>query len=331
MNTRITARRAAVFAVAIAVTAAAPAQTRPGWTAATGVSASAAAVVSVSSGADRKTAETQALAQLTAYFRQSVTTSVTLRDTAVEGGPWRSEAEQIITAVSALDALDGVETEAWQDAPRGLWYARAALDKARGRAGYAALLDAVLAQAAAALAVPDPGAFAALSAARGAAVLAGRADAYAAVLALLDGPDRQADVAALNARAAAVTAAFFDAPIALRIQGDAGGRITNACNQALTAEGFRSAAPAAARARYALEAEVTYSPLGQRDRYYETRYLVDAAFVDTRDGAALFRFTVSGRELHPSSQAAADTRAEASAEKKAREEFSKRLRERLGR
>jgi len=307
-----------------------PAQTRPAWAGALGVTVDDAAVSSVSAGGDQKTAENQALAQLTAYFKQSVSTRISLSasERQVNGASVGSttEASQTIEAVSALDALMGAQTEAWRDDRAKTWYARAALDKAEGRRSYAAELDKALAGIAALIDRGGGLTFESAGRCGKAAALVEQADMYALVLSMLDGPDRRAEVTAAAAAVREARQWAAALPVDVRVTGDVNGRIKAAFAAAFAAAGYQTGGRSS---RYVLTATLTLSPSSASNRAFAS-YVIDAALLDTESGAALFTYTLTGREGHRD-QAQANNRAVIVAEQKIAAGFPEALREYLER
>jgi hypothetical protein len=286
-------------------------------------------VSAVGSGRDRRGAETGALAALTAYFRQSVTSVITINDTErqVNG---RSNTEslmsQSIEAAAALDTLMGAEIKnAWNDTRNKNWYAVAVMEKAKCGGLYAGELDKTITEIKALADVTGGVSFETITRCRKAQDILEKAGVYAQILAMLDGPDRQAELSRLGT---AVTAALAEAkaiPVDVRVTGDTNGRIRTAFAGAFIAEGFKTGNR---NSRFALEVSVSFVP-APRTAYYNTRYTVEAVLKDTRTGTELFSYSAADRESHPGTQGEADNRALAGAERKITEEFPAVVREYL--
>ncbi|MDR0710546.1 MAG: LPP20 family lipoprotein, partial [Spirochaetaceae bacterium] len=105
-------------------------------------------VSAVGSGQDRPRAEAGALGSLTAYFKQSVTSTINLIDTERQANGRStsdSRMSQSIEAAAALDALIGAEIKnTWHDAQNRTWYAAAVMEKVRCRELYSGELDKTL-------------------------------------------------------------------------------------------------------------------------------------------------------------------------------------------
>jgi hypothetical protein len=286
-------------------------------------------VAAVGSGRDRRSAETGALGALAAYFRQSVTNTVNINDSERQTNG-RSVSEirlsQTIEAVSALDTLIGAEIKsAWNDERTGAWFAVAVMDKAVCAERYAAELDRVVDGIYTLIDVSGGVEFETIVKCQRALESVGKADVYALILSMLNGPDRQAEISQLYATIAGTLAEAKAIPVDVRVRGDVNGRIKAAFAGAFTAAGFRTGNR---NSRYAMEVTITFTPAAQ-GRYFNSRYTVDAALTDTRTGATLFSYSVANRESHPASQGEADNRALIGAERKITEEFPGVLQEYL--
>ncbi|MDR3356855.1 MAG: hypothetical protein LBO04_06670 [Spirochaetaceae bacterium] len=309
-----------LFALAGFVSAAS--QSRPAW-----VDNPAAVypdrqyVSAVGAGPDRKAAESAALASLAAFFRQSVSTRSSIRDreTQVNGDYYsRSDISLSIETSAALDSLIGAETrETWNDTPNRLWYAVALMDKGKCAALYSAELDRTAREVEALTAMPDGPTFEAVARCGKARKLAADAAGYALVLSMLDGPDRRKEVSELAASAAAAQDKAKTIPVEVRVKGDSGGRIKAAFASALTAWGFKTGGRAS---RYVLDVTFTRTA-APRNAFFNTRYTVDAALIDTSDQAELFTFNIADRESHTAGQEDADYRALIGATRKIAEAF----------
>jgi hypothetical protein len=278
-------------------------------------------VSAVGSGPDRPRAEAGALGTLAAYFKQSVTSTVTITDTEqqVNGrSTLDSRMSQSIEAQAALDALVGAEIKnTWHDGRNKTWYALAVMEKAPCRAWYSGELDKTMDEIRALLDISGGISFETLRKCQKAQGLLGKADMYALILTMLDGPNRQAEVSRLAAAAADALAKAQALPVDVRVRGDVDGRIKAVFAGALTAAGFRTGSR---DSRFALDIVVTLTPL-TRNKYFNTRYTVDAVLQDTLTGAEVFTYNAGSRESHPASQADADYRAIIGAERRITEEF----------
>ena len=286
-------------------------------------------VSAVGAGADRQAAERNAVASLTSIFKQSVTSRVSITDSErqVSGSSFsESNLSQSIETSAALDKLIGAEIkETWGDTRNRVWYAAAVMEKSKCSALYAAELDKTVRDVKSLIAMPDGVTFEAVARCKKARVLTVNADTYALVLSMLGGQDRRREISAL---ASDVNAAFEEAksiPVDVRVKGDSNGRIKAAFANAFTAEGFRTGGRTS---RFVLEAALTTSP-APKTAYFNTRYTVDAALIDTGTGAELFTFNIADRESHPAGQEDADNRALIGAQRKIAENFPAALQEYL--
>jgi hypothetical protein len=286
-------------------------------------------VSAVGSGPDRRKAEAGALGALAAYFKQSVTSTVTINDTERQVNGRSSSDSRMslsIAAEAALDTLIGAEIRnTWNDPRTQSWYAAAVMEKAKCRGLYAGELDKTLAGIRTLLDISGGISFETVANGQKAQGLLEKAGMYALVLTLLDGPNRQAEVSRLGAEVAAVMAEARAIPVDVRVRGDVNGRFKAAFAGAFTAAGFRTGNR---NSRFALEAAVIMTP-AERGRYFNTRYTVDAVLLDTHTGAELFTYNAADRESHPASQADADNRAVIGAERRVAEEFPEILQEYL--
>jgi hypothetical protein len=286
-------------------------------------------VSAVGAGADRQTAEQNAAAALTSFFKQSVTSRVSISESERRvNGAYFHEAglTQSVEASAALDKLIGAEIrETWNDSLNGVWYAVSVMEKSRCSGLYEAELDKTLREASALIAMPDGVTFEAVSRCGRARELTAKADTYALVLSLLGGRDRHDEISGLSAGVNAALERAKAIPVDVRVSGDSNGRVKAAFSGAFAAEGFTTGGRGS---RFALEASFSTSP-APKTAYFNTRYTVDAALIDTGTGAELFTFNVSNRESHPASQEYADNRALLGAVKKITEKFPAALNEYL--
>jgi hypothetical protein len=286
-------------------------------------------VSAVGAGADRQAAERNAVASLTSFFKQSVTSRVSMTDSErqVNGSSFsESNLSQSVEASATLDKLIGAEVkETWDDTRNRVWYAAAVMEKGKCAALYAAELDKTVRDVKSLIAMPDGVSFEAVAQCKLAQALTVNADTYALVLSMLGGQDRRQEISAL---AADVNAAFDEAksiPVDVRVKGDSNGRIKAAFANAFTAEGFRTGSR---NSRFVLEAAMS-TVSAPKTAYFNTRYTVDAALIDTGTGAELFTFNIANRESHPAGQEDADNRALIGAQRKIAENFPTALREYL--
>jgi hypothetical protein len=286
-------------------------------------------VSAVGSGQDRRRAETSALGALSAYFKQSITSTISINDTEKQaGGQSLSESRmsQSIEASSALDALIGAEIKAtWNDTQNNSWYAVAVMEKLACAGLYAGEFDKAVKEIGVLTGGLEEVSFETITNCQKARRILEKADIYSLILSMLGGPNRQEEVSRLNA---VITAALAEAkaiPVDVRVKGDVNGRIRAAFAGVFTEAGFRTGN---SNSRFVLEAAMNLTP-ADKSRYFNTRYTVDAVLKDTRTGAELFSYNASNRESHPAGQAEADNRAVIGAEKKIASEFPAIMREYL--
>jgi hypothetical protein len=316
--------------VLFGVTLAANAQSKPAWVDnPSAVYPERFFVSAVGYGADRQGAERNALGSLTAFFRQSVSSrvSVTDRETQVNGRSVSSSAmAQSIEASAALESLIGAEAKAvWQDAANRLWYAVVVMEKAKCRELYSAELDKALREANALTDLSGGVTFETIARCKKARGLVGEADVYALVLSMLGGPNRSAEVSRLTAKADAALTEAKAIPVDVRVSGDTGGRIRAAFANVFTAAGFRTGNR---NSRYALDVTLTTAP-APKTAYFNTRYTLDAVLRDTQTGTELFSYNVANRESHPASQEEADSRVIIGVQRRIADEFPAALQEYL--
>jgi hypothetical protein len=283
-------------------------------------------------GTGRQAAERNAVGSLTAFFKQSVTSRVSISDseTQVDGhsvpGASVSSMSQSIEASAALDKLIGAEIKAvWNDTGVGLWYALAVMDKAKCRELYAAGLDKALAEITALIDLSGGVTFESIARCKKALGLVGEADVHALVLALLDGPNRQPEITRLVSQADAALNEAKAIPVDVRVSGDVNGRVKAAFAGIFTDEGFKTGNR---NSRYALEVTLVTAP-APKTAYFNTRYTLNAVLKDTKTGAELFTYNAANRESHPASQEDADGRMIIGVQRKITEEFPALLREYL--
>jgi hypothetical protein len=316
----------ALFGIGLAAFA----QSKPAWVDnPSGVYPVRLYVCAVGYGGDRQSAESSAVGSLTAFFKQSVRSSVRItdRETQVNGqSVSASEMAQSVEASAVLDSLIGAEIKAvWNDTQNRLWYAVAVMDKAACRGLYAAELDKAAREINALADVSGGVTFETIARCKRAQSRAGDAGMYALVLSLLDGPNRQTEISGLLAKVNAALAEAKAIPVDVRVSGDVNGRIRAAFSGVFTAAGFKTGNR---NSRYALEVTLSTAP-APKTAYFNTRYTIDAVLKDTRTGAELFTYNAANRESHPASQEDADSRVVMGAQRKITEEFPGVLQEYL--
>jgi hypothetical protein len=297
-------------------------------------------VSAVGTSSERAQAETAALGLLSSFFKQSISNTIIMRESQrQEGGRTLEQSEnyQSLEAISALDSLIGAEVkETYNDRQGRTWYAVVVMEKAKCAPLYLGELNRKVSEVN--TLIGGDITFETISRCQKAQVAAAEADVLALVLAMLGGANRQAEITALAATISSKLAEAKSLPIDVRVtmspeqerlQGmretDVINRVKSAFTTAFSNAGFRTGS---ASSRYALVVTVSIAPTTQ-NRYYNTRYNIDAVLKDTRSGAELFPFNRTNREAHPGSQEDANNRAILGAEKKVREEFPEVLRDYL--
>jgi len=259
---------------------------------------------------NRNAAENSAKAKLVSFFRQSVSSRITITDTEQQAGgrtvSTTSDMSLSIEAEAALDALIGVEIKTtWNDAGRKTWWAVAVMEKAQGRERYTAELNKTVNEINLLINVADGVSFNTLKKCRSARELLRKAEVYALVLSMLDGPNRQNEIIRLASKVDDTLKQAQSIPIDVRVTGDKDGRFKAVFAKAFTGQGFRTGS---ANSRFALVVKFSMET-APKNQYYNTRYTVDAVLKDTQTGAELFTFNKSDRESHPAGQVDADNRA----------------------
>jgi hypothetical protein len=308
------------------------AQNKPGWVDRPSVLFPDRLFVSaVGAAQDRRQAETGALGGLTAYFRQSITNSVNIRDAErQENGKSVSsvsELSQTIQAVSVVDSLIGAEIrDTWNDTRNGLWYAVAVMEKAKCAPLYAGELTKTFSEINNLIDISAGVSFETISKCRQATELIGKADVLALILSMLGGQDRQTEISNLSIASATAMNQAKAIPVDIRVlAGDRNGRIRSAFAGVFTNEGFRTGNR---NSRYALETTMVLTE-APKNKFYNTRYTVDAVLKDTQEGIELFSYNIASRESHTQSQEEADNRVYIGAVRKIEAEFPEILREYL--
>ncbi|MDR0539098.1 MAG: LPP20 family lipoprotein [Spirochaetaceae bacterium] len=271
-------------------------------------------------GKSRAAAENAAKINLAAIFKQSVSGTVTITDTEHQRGGKTvlnsNVYSQIIETATALDTLIGVEIkETWNGGKDG-WWALAVMDKARGCERYTGELNKIINEIE--RLVPDGlPALETVKHCDKARLLLADAEVYALILNVIGGGNRQPEIARLAAKVEKTRALAQAMPVDLRISGDLNGRLKAAFAGALSALGLNTGN---ANARYTLDIDFRLHAAPQ-NKFYNTRYTLNAVLADSASGTALFTWNVADRQSHPASQQEADNRAILGALRKIEEEF----------
>lgn len=299
-----------------------PAQAKPAWTDNPyAIYPARLYVCAAGLSPDRAAAEKNAAAALGSYFRQSVSSKVSVTDSEWQtagGSVSQSSMSQSVEASSALDNLIGAEIKAaWRDERNGVWYTLAVMEKAACAPRYEAEVHKAVDEARALIDMSRGVDFDTAARCRRAQGVVRKAQEYAQILSMLDGPDRLPELTRLNGEIDGALAQALAIPVDVRVSGDTGGQIKAAFAEAFTGAGFKTGNR---NSRFALEASLSIVPM-PKGAYFNARYTVDAALKDTQSGAELFTYNVSNRESHPASQENAADRAVAGALRAVREGF----------
>jgi hypothetical protein len=283
-------------------------------------------VSAIGTAKERAQAETAALGLLTASFKQSITNTITMRESETRSGNRTSSTSEnslAIEATSSLVLMGAQIKETYND--RQGWYAIAVMERTRCAPLYRAELEKKISEARSLIDISGGVTFETISRCRQAQAALAEADVAALVLAMLGGANRQAEVTGMAETVRNTLDQAKSIPVDVRVSGDVNNRIRNAFTTSFTNEGFKTGNR---NSRYALEVTVSIAPATQ-NRYYNTRYTVDALLKDTQTGADLFTFNITNREAHPGSQDEANNRAVIGAERKVSEDFPEVLQDYL--
>jgi hypothetical protein len=282
-------------------------------------------------GRDRTAAENNAKAALVSYFRQSISNQILITDTEqqVNGRSTSSSSDmsQSIEATAAMDTLIGVEIKAtWHDTKNKTWWAVAVMEKAQGRERYASELNKTISDINLLSDVSGGVSFETLEKCKSARELLPKAELYVLVLSMLNGPNRQAEFSKLVSKVDAALTQAKSIPVDVRVTGDVGGQFKAVFAKAFTGLGFRTGTT---NSRFALVVTVNFEPAPQ-NRYFNTRYTIDAVLKDTQSNSELFTYNIADRESHSLSQAEANNRAVIGSVQRIEKEFPGILKEHLG-
>jgi hypothetical protein len=266
-------------------------------------------IAQVGNGADRALAEKDALARLSAYFRQNIQgeqTSSTRYQEAIRNGVVGSYSENTILTSTVrtsleLDTLVGAElADYWFDG-RSVHYAVALMEKAKASVIYADMIRANQELIKRLTAMTDKEKYSMDGYARYhlAANIADVNSIYGNVLSLVGtgesgiAPDRLEKGDAFRLEAANITK---NIPVEVQVANDRSSRIASAFSQALGRAGFRTGTR---NSPYVLNVTVSFSPVDLPNQQYKfVRYVVDANLTDTATGSILLPYNFNGREGH---------------------------------
>jgi hypothetical protein len=292
-------------------------------------------IAQVGNGVDRTLAEKDALARLSAYFRQNIQGEQTvsaryqeaLRNGVVDSYSENTTLTSTVRTSLELDTLAGTEiADYWFDG-RSVHYAVAIMEKAKASVIYAGMIRANQEVIKGLTAMTNGEKYTMDGYARYqlAANIADVNSIYGNVLSLVGSggtgiaPDEPEKGAGLRLEAANITK---NIPIEVRVANDRSNRIASAFSQTLNKAGFRTGAP---NSPYVLDVTVSFSPVdlpNQQNKF--VRYVVDANLTDAASGSILLPYNINGREGHLNISEA-ENRAAAAVEKRIGAEYENAL------
>jgi len=291
---------------------------------------SQAYVAAVGRSGARDLAEKDALGRLVAIFGQSIQVDdrvATSYQEAAKSGVTASWSEtttvdSVISTSAGMDSLVGAEIGEIWDNGKGVIFTAAFLNKAKALQLYSEMIKSNQAMIDNLVNIPasERDSLEGFARYQFAATIADVTTSYANLVSVIGGAVqglKRGDDYRLEA--ANITKAI---PVGLRVQNDKSGRIEGAFAKAVSDIGFRSGG---INSRYILDVNVIAEPIaisGSTNNW--TRIEVSANLRDTNSGTVLLPFNFNDREGH-TSQAEADNRAYATAERKINEEYAKLL------
>jgi len=295
-------------------------------------------VAAVGYAADRAMAEQNALANLTAFFGQSIQTDQSITQTyqeAVRNGVtagWSDDlaVQNTIRTSASMDTLIGAEIkEVWLDSRRNTYYAAAVMEKAKAARSYTemVLANQKILDNLVPMNPAEKNSLEGFSRYQFAATIADINTSYRNLLRLLDAPVPtgllpKGEPANGNEYRLEAQNIVKTIPVAVTVTNDKSGRIQGAFAKALSDLGFRSGG---SNARYVLRVEVTVSPVDLPNNPNKfARMELSANFTDTGGGVLLLPYNFNNREGH-TSLAEAENRLYLTAERKIGEEYAKLL------
>ncbi|GHV95416.1 hypothetical protein AGMMS50293_17360 [Spirochaetia bacterium] len=333
--------RAAAVARSSVPTSPAPlnnSKAQPAWvTAQYSVFSESRYVAEVGSGASRDLAEKNALANLIAYFGQTIHTDQKITSTyqeAVKNGAaadWseKTAIDNTITTSSALDSLVGAEIrDVWYDG-KSVYYAVVVMDKAKTVPIYNDLIRAnqSMIDNLTNMTSVEKNTIEGYSRYQFAGVVADINIAFGNLLSLI-GSRPPADLPRGDMYRVAAEDIAKTIPIAVEVKNDRAGRIQGALAKSLSDLRFRSGG---ANSPYTLRVEIDLAEVqlaNQQNKFI--RYTITANLVDAKSGMVLLPYTISGREGHLTI-AEAENRAITAAERKIGGEYKDKLQEYISR
>jgi len=307
-------------------------RTKPAWVdAIDSVYGRAQYVAAVGYASDRAMAEKNALANLVAFFGQSIQADQTIINTyyeAVKNGVTTGWTDNIamqntIRTSASMDTLVGAEIkQVWFDS-RSTYYAAAVMEKAQTAQLYTEMILANqnIINNLVAMSPSEKNSLEGFSRYQFAATVADVNASYANLLRLI-GADVPAGLAKgdeYRLEAQNITRAI---PVGVTVTNDKSGRIQGAFAKALADLGFRSGGN---NARYVLRVNITVSPVELANNANKfARMELSANLTDTGSGSVLVPYTFNNREGH-TTLSEAENRTYAAAERKINEEYAKLL------
>jgi hypothetical protein len=293
-------------------------------------------VAAVGSGSSREAAEKNALGRLVAFFGQSIqvderlleTYEQVIRDDNIAGSSDAIRLDTIITTSAEMDTLAGAEiADVWNN-DINEYYAVAVLNRANTVRLYSEMIRANQAVIENLVDIPEAekNSFDGVTRYSSAAVIADVVTSYANLLSVIGSPVR--DLKRGDDYRLEALDIIKSIPIGISVQNDRAGRIAGAFAGVFSNAGFLSGGD---DPRYVLDADVTLEPVdlvGSQNKF--TRITLKANLVDTRLNAVLLPFDFNSREGHVT-QAEADNRAYATAERRINEEYANLLSDYLAR
>ena len=294
-------------------------------------------VAAVGYASDRASAEKNALANLAAFFGQSIQadqTSIHTYQEAVKNG-WTAgwtdnlSVQNTIKTSASMDTLVGAEIkEVWLDSRNNTYYAAAVMEKAKTVQLYNEMILANqnLIDNLITMTVAEKNTIEGFSRYQFAATVADINTSYANLLRLLDSTPPAGLKTGNDYR---LEATYIAREIPVRVvmlsgsQFDSGGRIADSFAKALSDYGFRTAANASP---YTLELNLTLTEEPSSQNVY-ARYIISANFIDTKTKQGIIPvYNINSREGH-ADLPRAQNRAIAAAEKRIDDEYAQMLRE----
>ena len=283
-------------------------------------------VAAVGNGSSREAAEKSALGNLVAIFGQSIQVDdkvSTTYDQVVKNGTlanWteNTSVDNVISTSASLDSLVGAEIgETWDDGRE--FYAVAALNKAKASQIYSGIIasNRTIINNLVNIPASEKNTFDGFARYQLAALVADVTAGYGNLLAVIGAPAqglKSGDDYRLETLS--ISKAI---PVGLRVRNDMSGRIQGAFAKALSGLGFQSGGN---NSRYMLDINIITSVVEIANNANKwTRIEVNANLMDTNQGTVLLPYNFNERQGH-TTQAEADNRAYASAERKINEEYA---------